>query len=61
MNKQTLIQTNPYLRDPVKRREMFIRNVITSSAIEGIKLTKAALATQSGSRRSSLKQVQSRR
>ncbi len=29
--------TNPYLRDPVVRKSMVIRSVVTSSAIEGIR------------------------
>jgi hypothetical protein len=28
---------NPYLRDPVARKSMVIRSVVTSSAIEGIR------------------------
>lgn len=34
-----LLVTNPYLADPVKRRAMFIQTVISSSAVEGIRLT----------------------
>ena len=32
----TLIQTNPYLRDPKERESRLTRSVITSSAIEGV-------------------------
>jgi hypothetical protein len=31
-----LSKTNPYLKNPAKRREGIIRTVISSSAIEGI-------------------------
>ncbi|MDO8446671.1 MAG: hypothetical protein Q7T53_11320 [Deltaproteobacteria bacterium] len=36
MRKRSLIETNPYLKDPVKREAMLNRSVISSSAIEGI-------------------------
>jgi hypothetical protein len=32
-----LCSANPYLRDPAIRKDMVIRSVITSSAIEGIR------------------------
>jgi hypothetical protein len=32
-----LSSVNPYLRDPVGRKSMVIRSVVTSSAIEGIR------------------------
>ena len=32
-----LSAVNPYLRDPVARKSMVIRSVVTSSAIEGIR------------------------
>jgi hypothetical protein len=32
-----LSSANPYLRDPVARKSMVIRSVVTSSAIEGIR------------------------
>jgi hypothetical protein len=32
-----LSSVNPYLRDPVARKTMVIRSVVTSSAIEGIR------------------------
>ena len=34
--KKSLINTNPYLKDPAKREEAMARNIETSSAIEGI-------------------------
>jgi hypothetical protein len=43
MKKKTLIETNPYLKDPVKRRAAFIKTVISSSAIEGIHVAAADL------------------
>ena len=43
MKKKSLIETNPYLKDPVKRRASFIKTVISSSAIEGIHVTAADL------------------
>lgn len=36
MRKKSLIETNPYLKDPVKREAMLNRFVISSSAIEGV-------------------------
>jgi hypothetical protein len=32
-----LSSANPFLRDPVARKSMVIRSVVTSSAIEGIR------------------------
>ena len=43
-----LITTNPYLADPVKRRAMFVRTVISSSAIEGVRLSEDDLAETRG-------------
>jgi len=34
--KKSLLETNPYLKDPKKREEALARNIETSSAIEGI-------------------------
>ena len=34
--KNSLLKTNPYLKDPKKRDEAMARNIETSSAIEGI-------------------------
>jgi len=39
MNKKTLSQTNPYLRDPKQRAEMTRTHVISSSAIEGVHIS----------------------
>lgn len=36
MRKKSLIETNPYLKDPVKREAMLNQFVISSSAIEGV-------------------------
>lgn len=34
MKRKTLIETNPYLRDPAKARRQTIRSVASSTAIE---------------------------
>lgn len=34
--KKTLIVTNPYLKDPAVRQRTLVRNLESSSAIEGI-------------------------
>jgi len=34
MVKKSLIETNPYLRDPVQRRKALLRSVASSTAIE---------------------------
>lgn len=36
MANKPLIKTNPYLKDPAKRRTLFIATVSTSTAIEGV-------------------------
>ena len=36
MSKNQLNKTNPYLKDPIKRREGLITSVASSCAIEGI-------------------------
>lgn len=33
---KSLIETNPYLKDPVKRKDLFITTVSSSTAIEGV-------------------------
>jgi len=38
-----LLATNPYLTDPAKRRRIFEDTVITSSAVEGVRLTRREL------------------
>ncbi|MBI3582820.1 MAG: hypothetical protein HY096_02580 [Nitrospinae bacterium] len=43
MKKKPLIETNPYLKDPKKYESSLIKNVITSSAVEGIRITPAQL------------------
>lgn len=39
MKKQPLSQTNSYLSDPEKRKRDLVRSVLSSSAVEGIKMT----------------------
>lgn len=39
MKQKSLSQTNEYVRDPEKRQKALIRSVLSSSAVEGIKLT----------------------
>ncbi|MFA7405673.1 MAG: hypothetical protein WC007_16905 [Pelobacteraceae bacterium] len=41
--KKSLLETNPYLKDPVLRRKMMDRSIISSSAIEGIHITEEDL------------------
>ena len=36
MKKNSLINTNPYLKDPAKREMLIARSVRTSGAVEGI-------------------------
>ena len=43
MRKQSLIETNPYLRDPGKRYQMFCMTVCTSTGIEGVRLPQTEL------------------
>jgi hypothetical protein len=40
--KKSLIETNPHLKDPAKRAQALARNVVSSSAIEGIRVTRNA-------------------
>jgi hypothetical protein len=47
MLKRSLVQTNPYLRDPGTRRKMFAITVCTSSGVEGVRLTPADLQPSS--------------
>lgn len=37
MSRKLLINTNPYLRDPVQRERSILKSVASSSAIEGIR------------------------
>jgi hypothetical protein len=36
---KTLIETNPYLKDPQTRTELIARSTATSCGVEGIKVT----------------------
>ncbi len=47
MIKRSLIQTNPYLRDPDKRRAMFYMTVCTSTGVEGVHLTSTEIEKDS--------------
>lgn len=40
--KTSLLETNPYLKDPVTRNSLLVRNIVTSSAVEGIQVTRCA-------------------
>jgi hypothetical protein len=58
MKQQSLSQTNKFLLDPEKRRQALLRSVLSSSAVEGIKMTAQELVNlqqnatlQSGSSR----------
>lgn len=37
MKKKSLLETNPYLKDPQNREAMITRAVLSSSAIEGVR------------------------
>lgn len=39
MNKLSLSQTNPYLKDPEARKELAARSARTSCGVEGIRVT----------------------
>lgn len=39
--EKTLVEVNPYLRDPIKRRRLLRISADTSAAIEGIKIKSA--------------------
>lgn len=41
-----LIDTNPYLRDPVQRKRSILKSVASSSAIEGIRAPFRDLAAE---------------
>jgi hypothetical protein len=43
MKKKSLKETNPFLRDPKQYESALIANVITSSAVEGIRVTPSQL------------------
>ena len=36
--KKSLLETNPYLKDPAKRKRLIRRSVVSSFAVEGIVL-----------------------
>ena len=67
MSKNQLNKTNPYLKDPIKRRKGLITSVASSCAIEGIheviteKDLELAQQTKSIPRRKTSKNVQSHR
>jgi len=44
MKKKSLIETNPYLKDPILSEELILRSVISSSAVEGIRPSKKDMA-----------------
>jgi len=46
--KNRLSDVNPYLRDPAKRKRAMLKSVISSSAIEGIRVTLKDLRTTPG-------------
>jgi hypothetical protein len=43
MLKDALINTNPYLRDPIQREALLSKTVISSTAIEGVVLGSAEI------------------
>ena len=43
MRKKSLKETNPYLKNPKQYETALIANVITSSAVEGIRVTPSQL------------------
>jgi len=47
MKKKSLKETNPYLKDPKQYEDALINNVITSSAVEGIRITPTQLQKKS--------------
>ena len=65
MQKQALIKTNQYLKNPAQRRKGIVRSVSSSSAIEGIYDTitdsDVPIKAKSISRRKSSASLKSRR
>lgn len=53
--KKSLLETNPYLRDPAVRNKALTRNVASSSAIEGIRVRRDAQSGQFVSQPADLK------
>lgn len=47
MKKKSLKETNPFLRDSKQYESVLIVNVITSSAVEGIRVTPSQLKKKS--------------
>ena len=41
--KKSLIETNPYLKDPAERKRLMRRSLVSSFAIEGIYITEENL------------------
>ncbi len=66
MLKRSLIETNPYLQDTTKRRDMFWMAVHSSTGIEGVRLElaefdeRSSLAAASMSRRGFVRSARSR-
>jgi hypothetical protein len=56
MKRQTLLETNPYLKDPAEMRKLISRSVTTSCAVEGIRVEANAPTIQI-SRRKKLKRI----
>ena len=56
-----LINTNPYLRDPVQRERSVFKSVSSSSAIEGIRAPFRDLATEAVASRKPGKSSKSRK
>lgn len=38
MKTKSLIETNPYLKDPATREKLVMRSVVTSCGVEGVKV-----------------------
>jgi len=45
--KKSLKETNPFLRDPKPYEAALVANIITSSAVEGIRVTPSQLKKKS--------------
>jgi hypothetical protein len=50
MQKDTLVETNPYLRDSQRRQRLLIRTVVSSTAVEGVHFLSGELQRLSESR-----------
>ena len=51
MKTKTLIETNPFLKDPEMREKLISRSVRTSCGVEGIKLSTRRVAIEITNRR----------